>query len=338
MESVSGAPRGRVVSPERGRRPPDFFIVGHPKSGTTALYEMLAQHPQIYMSAVKEPHYFAWNNPLPEGTDGRRWRSLDQTGTHRSSLDEYLSLFADAGANQKTGEASTSYLWSAAAPEGIAAVNPSARIIAIFREPAAFLRALHQQLIANGQEVESDFRTAFSLDDERRQGRSVPDDSVWPMALIYSDRVAYVEQLRRYEAVFPREQMLVLIYDDYRRDNEGTLRQVLRFLEVDETVALPRVETQQAVRVRSPRIVKVMRRLRTGEDPVSRVARAATKAVTPSADVRLRIGRKILFSDPAPADEEFARELRRRFKPEVLALSEHLDRDLVSLWGYEDVD
>src|SRR5207245_4635600 len=78
-------------------------------------------------------------------------------------------------------------------------------------------------------------RKAVSLDEARREDRRIPKSSYWPSALIYSDRVRYVEQLRRYHAVFPREQVLVLIYEDFRRDNEAIVRRVLQFLEVDDS-------------------------------------------------------------------------------------------------------
>ncbi|TMK23914.1 MAG: sulfotransferase, partial [Actinobacteria bacterium] len=104
------SPDRPTAAPTPVTRLPDFFIAGQPKSGTTALYEMLKRHPQIYMSPVKEPFYFAADNPLPEGTDGRRWRSLEQTGIRAESLERYASLFAPARPDQKAGEATTSYL------------------------------------------------------------------------------------------------------------------------------------------------------------------------------------------------------------------------------------
>jgi hypothetical protein len=321
--------------PTASRRLPDFFIAGQPKSGTTALYEMLKRHPQIYMSEVKEPNYFAVDNPLPERTGPRRWTALDQTGVRAQTLDEYLTLFDPATPDQRAGEATTSYLWSRTAAARIAAVQPAARIIAVLREPASFLRSLHLQLLRNRHETESDFRTAIGLDDARRQGLQIPDHSVWPQALIYSDRVRYVEQLRRYEAVFPPEQLLVLIYDDFRTDNEGTLRAVLRFLEVDETAPIEVADVHPAVRVRSPRLRAVARRLTLPEGPVSRAVNSTVKAVVPT-QLRRDIRRRAIFGKPPPPDEQFMLELRARFKGEVVALGEHLGRDLVSLWGYDD--
>src|SRR5271156_5100787 len=202
------------------KRVPDFFIVGHHKCGTTALYEMLRRHPQIYMPDVKEPWFFARDlgvrfqpeNPLPQ------------------TLDEYLSLFTAAGPEQRVGEATPSYLMSHTAAASIADLQPDARIIAILREPASFLRSLHMQSVQNHAETETDLRKAIAR------------DAIRPQELLYSEHVRYVEQLRRYHAVFAPEQVLVLIYDDFRADNEATVRRVLRFLEVDDGVALRAVE------------------------------------------------------------------------------------------------
>jgi len=145
-----------------------------------------------------------------------------------------------------------------------------------------------------------------------------------------------VEQLLRYEAVFPREQMLVLIYDDYRSDNEATVRRVLRFLEVDDEVPLEPVEVHKAVRVRSPAVRAVAQRLTVAEGPVTRAINSTVKAVVPT-QLRRDVRRRLIFGKPKPPDEEFMRELRVRFRGEVQALGEYLNRDLLSLWGYGDV-
>src|SRR5690349_23703061 len=105
---------------------------------------MLRRHPQIYMPAVKEPMFFARN---VAGADGGPRGAFERTGRHNETLEEYLSLFADAREDQLVGEASTFYLWSPDAPARIAAAQPAARIVAILREPAGFLRSLHLQMV-----------------------------------------------------------------------------------------------------------------------------------------------------------------------------------------------
>jgi hypothetical protein len=330
-----------VDAPKQARLP-DFFIVGHAKCGTTALYEVLNRHPQIFMpeykwGAGKEPWYFAKDNPHPQAHGEK---SIAFTGRHAMSLQEYTSLFTGARAEQRVGEASTSYLWSTAAAARIAQACPQARIIAILREPASFLRSLHLQLLQNHHEIERDFRKAIELDESRREGRNIPEKSYWPQALIYSDRVKYVEQLRRFEAVFPAEQILVLIYDDFRAENDACVRRVLRFLDVDDAVPLQTVQVNRTIAIRSARLDRLRQDLRAGRGPLLRVVRDTGKALT-SQRVRRAIYyptvRRAVWGKPPPPDEEFMLQLRDRFKGEVIALSEHLGRDLVALWGYDSV-
>jgi Sulfotransferase domain len=313
-------------------RLPDFFIVGHPKSGTTALYEMLRQHPQIYMPDGKEPWFFATElhertPPRPEGTV--------------TTIEQYGALFAAAASEQRVGEASALYLWSRTAAERIAAVRPEARIVAILREPASFLRSLHLQFLQTYIETESDLARAIALEPQRREGRAVPRYTYWPQTLLYSDHVRYLEQLRRYTTEFPREQVLVLIYDDFRADNEGTVREVLRFLDVDDTAPIAVSEANPTVRPRSQLVHEAVHAISVGRGPVSLAVKGAIKAVTPP---NMRRGalhavqRHVVYSDPLPADEQVMAELRRRFKGEVESLGEYLGRDLVALWGYDDVE
>jgi len=313
------------------RRAPDFFIVGHPKSGTTALYEMLRRQPQIFMPNAKEPWYFATElhfrpPPRPDG--------IPQT------LDDYLSLFEAAEPAQRIGEASPLYLWSQVAARRIAQVQPDARIIAVLREPASFLRSLHLQFVKTYVETENDFRKAISLEGARREGRNVPRYTYWPQALLYSEHVRYVEQLRRLHAAFPPEQVLVLIYDDLRRDNDATLRSVLRFLEVDDTGPIDVIEANPTVGVRSQRLHELVHAVSVGRGPVSLEVKAALKAVTPRGLRRAALHvtqRSVVYRSPPPPDERFMLALRSRYKGEVIALSEYLDRDLVTLWGYDSV-
>jgi len=313
-----------------GARVPDFFVVGHPKCGTTALYEMLKAHPQIFMPELKEPVFFA--EELPRVAH-RAWLP--------ASLEEYLSLFADAGPDQLLGEASATYLWSPSAARRIAALQPQARLIAILREPASFLRSLHLQNLQSHYETEPDLREALAAEPDRREGRRVPSRCLRPQALLYSEYVRFVEQLRRYREVFAREQMLVLFYDDFRADNEATVRRVLGFLGVDADVAVNPVEANPTVRLRSQRLDELMHTVSVGRGGFGGGVKLAVKALAPRRVRRgmLGLARRRLVLSPAPApDEKLMLELRRRYRPEVVALSEYLGRDLVSLWGYDRLD
>ncbi len=329
---MASAERAQPAGASQGRVP-DFFIVGHHKSGTTAMYEMLRRHPDIYMPEQKSPRFFATDLHPREGVPIPR--------TMPRTFEEYLALFAPAGPQQRVGEATESYLMSHTAAGAIAAVQPAAKIIAILREPASFLRSLHFQYVQFQVEDETDLRTALSLEQERREGRHIPPNAYWPKMLLYSEHARYLEQLRRFEAVFPPEQVLVLIYDDFRKDNEAVLRRVLGFLEVDDSAPLEVMEVNPTVRVRSTRVDGMVRSLSAGRGPVARTAKAAVKTLTPR---RLRsealktVRQRVVYAKPRPADDELMDELRRRFRPDVVELSEYLNRDLVTLWGYDSVD
>ncbi len=122
---------------------PNFFIVGAPKCGTTALYEYLRPHPSIFMPRHKEPHYFA-----------------SDLGTYPfiKTLDDYRRLFDGAGPQHlRVGEASVYYLRSTTAIANIRAFNPDAKLIAMFRNPVEMVHSLHSQLLYVAEENESDF-------------------------------------------------------------------------------------------------------------------------------------------------------------------------------------
>ncbi len=314
------------------RRVPDFFIVGNPKSGTTALYEMLRRHPQIYMPDLKEPWFF-----VPEL---RARAQPGRYGKRPDTLEEYLALFDPAGPEQRVGEATPSYLRSRTAAARIADLQPNARIIAILREPASFLRSFHLQCVENHTETKKDLRKAIALEEARREGKQIPRTCASPEVLRYSEHVRYVEQLRRYHAVFPPEQVLVLIYDDFRHDNDATVRQVLRFLEVDDTAPIEVTEANPTVRLRSRKVDELVRSMYKGRGTTSRAVKAAVKTLTPTQlrrDALRATQRHVVYGNPRPPDESLMVELRRRFKGEVVALSEYLDRDLVTLWGYDSI-
>jgi Sulfotransferase domain len=309
---------------------PDFFVVGHPKCGTTALHQMLKLHPQIYMPDRKETWFFA--EELHESTPPR------PEGTPRT-LTEYAQWFAGAQPGQLVGEATPYYLWSKDALANIARVRPDARIIAVLREPASFLRSLHLQMLEQYTEVETDLGRALELEQRRREGRSIPRYTYFPRMLLYSEFVRYTEQLERVHAAFPPEQVKVLIYDDFRSDNEATVREVRRFLGVEESVPVRALEANPTVRPRSQRLNELVHAVGVGRGPFSIAVKEAIKSVTPAGARRrafYELKRRAVFAPADPPDPAVLQGLRRRYRQEVVAASEYLGRDLVALWGYDE--
>lgn len=323
-------------------RAPDFFIIGHEKCGTTALYNILRQHPQIFMPRLKEPRFFIVDPDSRGPTPAR--------ATRPQTLEDYLALFAQADPEQRLGEASPQYIRSAEAARLIAEVRPDARIIAILKEPVRFVCTYHLSCVRARLETERDLRKAIALEEQRLHGRKLPRNCRAPSRLLYCRHARYVEQLRRFEAAFGRERMLVLIYDDFVRDNDATARQVFRFLDVDDTQPLRIAHGDQTESLRRGRRGRKAVRLqllhraalalqlaRRQPEQAGRLARTAD-ALTPDllrGDKLESLARRLIFSVPASPDERFERELHRRFKPEVQALGEYLGRDLAGLWGYD---
>jgi hypothetical protein len=194
---------------------------------------------------------------------------------------------------------------------------------------------LHLQFVQSDFEPERSLRRALALEPQRREGRGLPAAAGgWRRRLLYTEHVRYVEHLRRYDALFPPEQMMVLVYDDFRRDNSGTLRRILRFLEVDDDAPPAVVDANPTVRVRSRHLNRLVFR---EEALLWRVFTRVGKIVMPARarEGLRRFHRRFAYGAPPPPDERLMADLRRRFKPEVVALGEYLGRDLVTLWGYE---
>ena len=234
-------------------------------------------------------------------------------------------MFAAATPDQRIGEASSAYLLSQTAAARIADVRPDARIIAILREPASFLRSLHLQLLRTHVESKQDFGKAIALEPARSEGRKIPRRLHRPQLLLYSNHVRYVEQLRRYHAAFGPEQVLVLIYDDFRADNEGTVRTVRRFLGVEQDAPVQAIDANTtSTRMRSQPLDELLNIVSVGRGPVSRALKASLKTVMPS-ELRSRAiratQRHLVNATPRPPDEGLMLELRRRYKGEVVALS-----------------
>jgi hypothetical protein len=200
-----------------GLRPlPDFLILGAQKAGTTALYAYLRWHPEITGPSFKEVSFFDRHY-----AKGERWYRAHMPVRRRSLV----------------GEASPSYLFHPLAPERVAGMLPGARLIALLRNPVDRAFSHYQHEVALGREPLS-FEDAVDREDERMQSeleRMLRDPSYFSLAwwnYTYIARGRYAEQLERWFAAFPREQLLVLFTEELSADTAATYRRVLLFLGV----------------------------------------------------------------------------------------------------------
>jgi hypothetical protein len=288
---------------------PDFFLVGTFKGGSTALYEALRRHPQIFMPFHKEPLYF--------GDDLTRRYG-------RFTLDDYLALFKGARAGQRVGEASTWYLYSTSAAREIHDFNPSAQILVVLRNPVDVIYAQHNQLIFNVIEDIPSFADALAAEPDRRAGRRLPPGPINVENLFYRHSVHFAEQLERYFDVFGHDQVHVMLFDDLRTDGQAVVRGCLEFLGVDAALAAAPPAANESRRVRSPLVQRLIfaPRLLLPLAPMLRkvpIVRAArTRLLQMNSETAPR----------APMDPALRRQLLDEFTPEIERLGQLIGRDL----------
>ena len=313
---------------------PSFFIVGHSKSGTTALAKFLDQHPALFLSKEpKEPNYFCPSWCRADGPPSRFVRRTEA---------EYLALFEEAEPGQQCGEASAIYLYAPESAAAIHAFDPNARILMLFREPVSFVRSYHLQMLKNpvseGETVK-DLAKAIALEPARKRGEHLPEGCLLPELLYYTtDRLRYDEHYDRYAALFPPEQIVALTYADFRHDNLGTVRRVLEFLGVDASFTPSLGEHNTGgVTVRSKQAQTWLRRLTHGEGLLAPV-KAIVKALLPKS-ARQRATKvaydNLAFAPAESVTPEVAAQIREAARPHVKALGERLRRDLLAEWGYD---
>lgn len=205
---------------------PNFLIIGAAKSGTTALHDAFAQHPQIYMSPTKEPNFFALEgNTLNYAPGSVQASYLAHCIT---DLSVYREQFRPDVKQIAVGEASPIYLYDCKAPERIQSYIPDVKLIAIIRDPIerAYSNFLHH--IRDGLETTNDFLEAITLEESR-----ITDNWWWGFHYIRSG--FYYEQLKRYFERFDRSQIKIFLYEDLSKNRLNTLQNLFQFLEVDPT-------------------------------------------------------------------------------------------------------
>jgi hypothetical protein len=198
---------------------PNFLIIGAPRSGTTTLHEELKRHPQIFMSSIKEPLFFA-----VEG-EGEPFRGpKDNQGIR--DLKTYCSLFSGVQDEKAIGEASPLYLYSQKAPYRIKHHIPNVKLIAILRNPIdrAYSHFLHHRLL--GYENLGDFREAINAEEERERNG-------WSPFWFYRKMGLYSEQIARYLSLFRSDQIRVFLFEDLQQNPKSLFKDIAQFLDID---------------------------------------------------------------------------------------------------------
>jgi hypothetical protein len=191
----------------------DFFIIGAPKCGTTSLASYLSEHPSIGMSIPKEPHYFSTDFPHHRNTD---------------DFQTYLRFFEED--KKLKGEASVWYLVSDNAVQNIITYNPAAKFIIMLRNPLTMLPSLHAQLLYNSDERIGSFTAAWNYSDYRRMGKKLPRTCRQSVILDYKNIAKYDKQIIRVFKLVPREQVLIIEFEEFVQNTQAQFFRILKFL------------------------------------------------------------------------------------------------------------
>jgi len=220
---------------------PNFFIVGAPKAGTTSLYHYLGQHPDVYMSPVKEPNYFAQEIRL--GNVSAHWQDWAEReyeslqlylrgpmqerkfGGIVSHWPDYLKLFENVNGEKAIGEASVCYLWSKTAAGNIASTTPNAKIVMVLRNPVDRAFSQYKQAVANGL-IGKSFR------EQVRKSLNNKSDQ-FELLNPFLEFGLYYEQVKRYTERFSPDNLRIYLYEEYQQAPTRITADIFRFLTVD---------------------------------------------------------------------------------------------------------
>ena len=310
---------------------PNFFIVGTGKAGTTSLYHYLRQHPQIYMSPIKEPCYFAseiraenltathlrhirWlSRKLPERlADGKPVKPL---GWLVSEWDEYMRLFQNVQAETAIGEASAAYLWSETAAENIASRIPDAKIVMILRDPSerAYSQYLHQLAVGLTRSTFREHIEKCMRNEDRKLGACYPLLEVG----------LYHHQVKRYLERFSRNNIRIYWYEEAWGQPDRFLADLFEFLNVDTTFC-PDISRRSLER-RAPRSALMNYAVKTF-DITYRLNELIPSGLRPS--LRKLLFRRGVALTMDPKDRQYVIDY---YREDIVKLGSLLSRDL-SAW------
>ena len=275
---------------------PNFLILGTSHAGTTSLYSYLEQHPDIFMSANKEPAFFIFNAP--------EMQSTPKGANKISDLAAYQALFANVQAEKAIGEATAAYLYEKAAVPCIKHYIPDAKLIMILRDPVerAFSHYLHMYLTHPDAYLE-EFVQGFKSDRIK--------------TCRFVQMGFYAPQITRYFEAFSREQIKIILFDDLVTDTIRVTQDVYAFLGVDCTVVPDLSLLRNKSGIPSSPLLKALMPYKH-----------SLKKIFPTRKLRDRIKQKILVKPELPAD--IRQQLIPTYQQDILETQTLIQRDLSS--------
>jgi len=301
-----------------GTAKPNLFIVGFPRSGTTAMGSFLRSHPDVYMPIKRGMHYFGSDLPFPDLPE-------------RFDINLYAGHFRDAENEKIVCETSVWYVFSERAPQEFRKLCDTAKVIIMVRDPVETVYSLHSRLVWMGNENIFDFKKALEAETSRRSMLGNPLTPPLASPLLYRDVIKYADYLKIFLDVMGKENVHVMIYDDFAKDTAGEYKKALEFLGIDTGFA-PAFQVMNPHRtVRSEYVHSLVA---DPPRPLKAVGRNRTMATVLDKLKLKKIIVKLNSKSPrrTPLDPDLEDRLREEFRPEVEKLGDLLGVDL-SRWS-----
>lgn len=288
---------------------PDFLIIGAHKSATTSLHDLLSEIPQVFMTKEKEPRYFALKD---DDLDYRGPRDPASKCKYQS-FSAYSNLFKGAKAGDIKGESSTLYIYDERAPLNIYQYNPEIKIIAILRDPIKRAISNYNYALMHGRE-DLDFEEALEMESKRI-------DLKWGPFWHYLKKGLYGVQLKRYFELFPKENIKVILYEDFINDQIQTTANVLEFLGVtNKDLPLSTNKSSNKTLIPKNKVAYLVIRYRN-----------YIQKIIPSLVRQSEIGRKVnrlLFKSPHKVSEAIVDRLRKSYAEDKIVLEELIEKKI----------
>lgn len=290
---------------------PNFLLIGAGKAGTTAIYEYLRQHPQVYMSPVKEPNFFAFMGESVNFSGPGEDQAINAYSITEWSA--YTKLFDNVKTETAVGEASHWYLYSPEAANRIKTHLPDVKMIAILRDPIKRAYSDYLHFIREGREPCSDFLQAIQEEDSRIKNN-------WGFGH-YVRRGLYYEQVKRYFDIFDARQIRIYLNQDLKNDAPAMMRDIFQFLGVDTSFT---PDTSFRPNVSGIPKNKALHAFLSKSNPVRRILEPVAPSGLKKLAIKLKGGN--LLQPPLSASDR--RALLPIFRDDILKLQDLIYRDL----------
>lgn len=296
----------------------DFFLVGAARCGTTSLYNYLNNSENIFLPRVKEPNFFS-DVDSPKAEDFKPPKP--GVSYHAKIINDtkiYSDLYIDALDHQIKGDTSPSYIWDTNVAKKLYSHNPKAKIIISLRHPVDRAYSHYIMNYYTGSEKNDSFEAALKSD----------KSSIWGSCNEYLAMGFYYPQVKAYYDVFPKEQIKILVYEDWTKNIESEILSVYNFLgiAVTESVFCEEVESNKIQPIKKKALLNMLRQNKI---------KGAIKSVI-SQD-RIDALKSYFFNDDSKEiekiDPELRQELSKKFKQDILKLSDLTGINFKTKWS-----